>query len=405
MTELPPGWEWTTVGDAAEVVLGQSPPGSSYNETEEGMPFFQGKTEFGDLWPKAAKWTTAAKKVAHENDVLLSVRAPVGPTNLAPADCAIGRGLVALRETPAASHRYLLWWMRASAHELASHATGSTFAAVSGAQVRAHPIPLAPRPEQDRIVAAIEEHLSRLDAGAHALEVSQGRLAALAQRLLDQSIEGEPVPLGSLLAQPLRNGLSAPASPRGSVRVVTLTAVTRSEFVETHTKLIEPGTRSVDDLWMEAGDVFVQRSNTPDLVGTAAMYSGPPRWAIFPDLLIRVRVDRSRVEPAYLETVLRSTSIRRFFQGSAQGIAGSMPKISQPVVERAMIPLPEIGRQREIVEQLSEYLSITSRMATEASRVASRGQSLRHSILNAAFSGALTAHERMAPSRHEVTTS
>lgn len=393
MSELPPGWEWTTIGEAAEVVLGQSPPGSSYNNAGDGLPFFQGKAEFGELHPTVAKWTTAPKKVAQANDVLLSVRAPVGPTNLAPTTCSIGRGLAALRETSAVDHRYLLWWMRASADELASHATGSTFAAVSGAQVRAHRLPLAPRAEQERIVAAIEEHLSRLDAAEHALQASNDRVEVLQQQLVDAAIEGEIVCLGDLLREPLRNGLSARADANGSIRVVTLTAVTQDAFVDDNTKRIEPKDRSVDDLWMQPGDIFIQRSNTPELVGTAALFDGPADWAIFPDLLIRVRVDCARVDPRYLTLVLRSTRLRRYFQQSAQGIAGSMPKISQPVVESAPIPLPSIERQREILARLSKETESVGRLEGASSLAARRARSLRRSILAAAFSGKLVPQD------------
>ncbi|MCE2529264.1 MAG: restriction endonuclease subunit S, partial [Acidimicrobiia bacterium] len=64
----------------AEVILGQSPPGRSYNTLGQGLPFFQGKAEFGKLHPAVRKWTTEPKKLAVKGDILLSVRAPVGPT-------------------------------------------------------------------------------------------------------------------------------------------------------------------------------------------------------------------------------------------------------------------------------------------------------------------------------------
>ena len=86
------------LGQVATVIAGQSPPGHSYNDTGEGVPFYQGKTEFGELFidgPK--KWTTEPRKFADEGDILMSVRAPVGPVNLAPQKLCIGRGLAAIR--------------------------------------------------------------------------------------------------------------------------------------------------------------------------------------------------------------------------------------------------------------------------------------------------------------------
>lgn len=176
------------------------------------------------------------------------------------------------------------------------------------------------------------------------------------------------------------------------MRVVTLTAVTRAAFIDEHTKLIEPRHRSVDDLWMEPGDIFIQRSNTPELVGSAAMFRGDRGWAIFPDLLIRARMNE-RAEPAYVELALRSTSVRRFLQRSAQGIAGSMPKISQPIVERAQIPLPDRDRQAQIVQRCEVVSAAMDRQRSEIDRANARCRSLRRSILAAAFSGALVPQD------------
>src|SRR5680860_802479 len=93
---VPRGWTEARLDEVAHVEMGQSPPSSSYNEDREGLPFFQGKAEFGALYPEPKKWCTDPKKLASKDDVLISVRAPVGPTNLAPEKCCIGRGLAAL---------------------------------------------------------------------------------------------------------------------------------------------------------------------------------------------------------------------------------------------------------------------------------------------------------------------
>jgi len=83
--------------EVAEIIMGQSPPGDTYNETGDGLPFFQGKAEFGETCPTVKKWCNAPKKIAEAGDILMSVRAPVGPTNLASERCCIGRGLAAIR--------------------------------------------------------------------------------------------------------------------------------------------------------------------------------------------------------------------------------------------------------------------------------------------------------------------
>lgn len=95
--EIPSGWQVGGLGDICEIVMGQSPPGETYNEIGEGIPFFQGIRDFGFRFPTKRVYCTAPTRFAEEGDVLLSVRAPVGSLNIADERCAIGRGVGALR--------------------------------------------------------------------------------------------------------------------------------------------------------------------------------------------------------------------------------------------------------------------------------------------------------------------
>ncbi len=94
--EIPVGWEVGTLTEIANITMGQSPPGESYNETGDGMIFFQGCTDFGIRFPSVRQYTTSPTRFAKVGDILLSVRAPVGTLNIANQECCIGRGLAAL---------------------------------------------------------------------------------------------------------------------------------------------------------------------------------------------------------------------------------------------------------------------------------------------------------------------
>ena len=202
MNDLPPGWTTARLADVAEVILGQSPPGRSYNTLGQGLPFFQGKAEFGRIHPEIRKWTTEPKKLAIRGDILLSVRAPVGPTNLAPTTCAIGRGLHAIRPVDGMNRDFVLWGLQSSVDRLIRSSTGSTFAAVTGHQVRTHEIRIAPASEQKRIVERMKEVFTRLEAVESTLielldipdGVPLGRLAALRQSVLAEAFAGRLVP-------------------------------------------------------------------------------------------------------------------------------------------------------------------------------------------------------------------
>ena len=94
--EIPKGWSNGVLSDVANITMGQSPDGSSYNEDGEGIIFYQGSTDFGLRFPDIRQYTTSPSRYANKGDILMSVRAPVGALNIANNDCCIGRGLSAL---------------------------------------------------------------------------------------------------------------------------------------------------------------------------------------------------------------------------------------------------------------------------------------------------------------------
>ncbi len=95
--EIPRGWKVGDLIDVAEIIMGQSPPGESYNETGDGIPFYQGNRDFGFRYPSNRVFCISPTRFAKEEDILLSVRAPVGELNVAVEKCAIGRGVCAIR--------------------------------------------------------------------------------------------------------------------------------------------------------------------------------------------------------------------------------------------------------------------------------------------------------------------
>ena len=191
LSELPDGWVWTTLEEICKIILGQSPPSSTYNTQGEGLPFYQGKLEFGGTYPTPRKWCTAPKKIAETGDILISVRAPVGPTNICPEKSCVGRGLAAIRGLGGIEPLFILYLMRTFEDEIAGKGTGTTFDAITGNQLKTFVIPLPPLPEQHRIVAKIEELFTKLDAGIDALHKVQSQLKRYRQSVLKAAFEGK----------------------------------------------------------------------------------------------------------------------------------------------------------------------------------------------------------------------
>jgi type I restriction enzyme, S subunit len=149
--------ETVPLGEACIVVMGQSPPGTSYNTSGNGLPFFQGKTDFGEIYPTVRVFCNQPSRIAEEGDILMSVRAPVGPTNLAKEKCCIGRGLAALRTGTKLNTSFLLYFLRHHEPHLASLGQGSTFDAINRDDLEGIQVPLLGLPDQRRIAGQLEQ--------------------------------------------------------------------------------------------------------------------------------------------------------------------------------------------------------------------------------------------------------
>ena len=138
--------------------MGQSPDSSTYNAEHNGLPFFQGNADFGEIHPSVRMWCSEPSKIARENDILISVRAPIGALNIANCECCIGRGLAALTVNNDICTREYLWYALSSKiDELNSKGTGSTFKAVNKSTLSETEIPLPPLDEQRRIAATLDK--------------------------------------------------------------------------------------------------------------------------------------------------------------------------------------------------------------------------------------------------------
>ena len=195
------------------------------------------------------------------------------------------------------------------------------------------------REAQERIAIALRSIEEALEAARLKQQALQLLRSTLHSRLLAKGL-GEQVPLKTLLAEPLRNGHSAPATKGGGIRTLTLSAVTNDEFDELNTKLTAANPDRVKDLWLRKDDILIERANTRELVGTAARYKGSDSWAIFPDLMIRVRPDHDKILPSVLTEFLTTRDVREYFQSRARGSASRMPKIDQRIVEDLLVTVP-----------------------------------------------------------------
>jgi len=187
----PNGWFICNLPDFTEIVMGQSPASDTYNKNGDGLPFFQGKAEFGFMYPSVLKFCNAPKKIAKKGAILLSVRAPVGPTNLAIKKCCIGRGLSAIHSLGEIEPKFIFYLFRAIEPDISKEGTGSTFTAINKQFLHQLQVSLPPLKEQHRIVKKIEQLFSELDQGIKSLKTARDKLKIYRQSLLKQAFEGK----------------------------------------------------------------------------------------------------------------------------------------------------------------------------------------------------------------------
>ena len=146
------------LGEICKINMGQSPDSATYNTENKGLPFFQGNADFGKTFPKVRMWCSEPKKIAKENDVLISVRAPIGAMNIADCECCIGRGLAALTPNEeCCSQKYLWHALGSKVDELNSKGTGSTFKAISKKTLEETEIVLPSIEVQNRIAKILDK--------------------------------------------------------------------------------------------------------------------------------------------------------------------------------------------------------------------------------------------------------
>jgi len=439
--QLPKGWMWTKLGKISEIILGQSPPSSTYNENEEGLPFYQGKLEFGKIYPIPRKWCTVPKKIAEKGDALISVRAPVGPTNICPEKSCIGRGLAAIRGLGGVETLFILYVMRTFENVIAGKGTGTTFNAITGDQLKGVEIPLAPLPEQRRIVAKVEELFTNLDAGVESLKKVKTQLKRYRQAVLKYAFEGK------------------------------LT----EEWRKTRKDQIEPATKLLERIKHERKHKLGIKYNELPLIATQKLPGLPESWAWtrLGDICDSVDMVNPRIEPnkefTYLEIASIDNKLQRITRPimyvgkdapsrARQLVKGgdilfstvrtylrniavvdeiydgqiastgfcvirpcntindklifyivqtddflnplnqiqrgtSYPAVRDSDVFVQIIPLPPLSEQQKIVEEIESRISMADEVTKVAETISRQAERLRQSILKAAFEGKLVPQD------------
>jgi len=469
--QLPPGWEWTRLGNTGRIFNGDSVSESGKTElakVEEGLPFIATKdVGYGRA---ALAYDNGLRvrvgdprfKVARTNAVLICAEGGSAgrKIGIADRDICFGNKLFANEVYEGIHFRYVFYVYQAPTffREFAARMTG-IIGGISRGEFLSLPFPLPPLAEQKRIVAKVDGLMAlcdRLEAQQQEREQQGGALsrASLARfaeaptpanldwifhssfsippsdlrksiltlavqgKLVSQDPNDEPaevllkrnlterrklnrtevteVPslstedvlsfdipdswrwqrLDDLLVFGPTNGFSPKAVDYETpVRSLTLSATTSGRFKGEHSKFITTEVPDDSDLWLRDGDILVQRGNTIEYVGIAAVYRGESNRFVYPDLMMKLRVS-SAFDVGFINLAMSHEAARDYLRARASGTSGSMPKINQTTLKSLPLPIPPLAEQRRIVAKVDELMALVDALEAQLATARSTGANL-----------------------------
>ncbi|PHV61489.1 restriction endonuclease subunit S [Cyanobacterium aponinum] len=256
------------------------------------------------------------------------------------------------------------------------------------------PIPLPPLEEQKRIVGKIERLAEKIEEvrslRLQTIKETEILLKSLITKIFTE-LDAKQGCLSDILIDKPRNGWSVRCdNSHNGIPVLSLSAVTGFVYKKTEFKRTSETINFDAHYMLKKGDLLITRSNSPDLVGHVAIYDGEPSPCIYPDLMMRLEIDKLKVETKLVYYYLMSFPSRHYIKSNAKGTSPSMKKISQGVVMNIPFPIDiSLDTQKRIVEYFDRLQSKIEIMKKEREKALEQTEALLPSILDKAFKGEL----------------
>ena len=365
--------------DVCEIIMGQSPASSTYNEKGEGLPFYQGKKDYGKKYPTPRVWCSLPIKIVEDADILISVRAPVGALNISKEKSCIGRGLAGLRAKEGLDQKYLWYFLKLRKKNIADLGTGSTFTAISKKHLENLEISLPPLAEQKKIVARIEKVFAKIDEAA--------RLRVEAQKATAKLL---PATLHEIFDEGKKKGWEEKEF-KDVVSVETKRNTKKLPYVGMED--VEGGT----GIFLGSKEIKEVRSSTSYFNTEHVLYGKLRPYlnkVLIPDFEGHCSTEFLPLRPYFefltrewLAVWMKSEMVVSKINNTNAG--ARMPRANMKEVKKFSIPLPPLAEQKKIVARLDE-LSTKIRTLQEAqSTQLADLKALKQSILHEAFNGEL----------------
>jgi type I restriction enzyme S subunit len=392
-------WTRTQLGNIADFVMGQAPPGAECNFAEKGTPFVKAG-EFGETRPVIREWTTRPLKQALASDVLICVvGATSGKLNLG-TNCAIGRSVAAIRPRPATFAEFLYYQLLPKVPALRQRASGSAQGVISKELLASISIVLPPLEEQHCIVTKLDSVLGRSKRARDEL-TRVPRLVERCQEALFENAfcgtltEAAPIPksIRSLIKR-LDQGwspkcLSRPAES-GEWGVIKTTAIQPVRFHSSENKALPASLAPRPNLQIACNDVLITRAGPRSRVGISCIVDDARPHLMLCDKAYRLRVDSQLIEPAYLAMALNTPRALSVIERLKTGMSDSGLNLTQTKFLDIEIPWVPLSEQRYIIDYLQKSLASLEQGRRYVSRTMALLDRLNETILTKAFGELLT---------------
>ena len=376
-------WKEVQLKEIAMILMGQSPPGESYNEEGKGIPFFQGKAEFTEKYPKIKKWTTEPSKLAEPDSILMSVRAPVGDINFCNIMCCIGRGLASIKPKKDVSLQYLYFIISKSKEKIAQLGTGSTFKAINANQLSSFKIPLPfsnghPDLQTQKAIVSILEKAEQL---------KEKRKQSL--KLLDEYVKStfnemfvgkgfEEKRLDEVCLKITDGTHITPKYLNEGIPFLRVTDITESnsskKFISNkeHNELIRR-------CKPENGDVLYTKNGT---IGIAKVINWNYEFSIFVSLCL-LKPNRIILIPKYLESFLNTPYA--LDQALSHSKKGTITNLHLIEIKKIKIPLPPLPLQQTFASLVEHVEKLKGKQNQSLKEI----EQLFNALMQKAFNGEL----------------
>lgn len=401
---VPDGWHEAALGDVCTVVSGATP--------KTGMPEYWGgkirwitpndlskdrsQTVFaGERAFTQAGYDSCSARLFPAGSVIVSTRAPVGYVAIAGNDMCTNQGCKTAIPPPFLDSKYLYWYLVAAKPDLEARASGTTFKEISGKRFAETRLRWPGIEEQRRIVAVLEDHLSRLDAADRTLEAAPRRTVGLQESWLARRltpVAEEVTTIGATLRD-VRGGWSRSrqhlVSSDEGVPYLKMNNITRRGGLDLSDLVFVAATDDIRAKYaVEPGDVLFNSKNSGDLIGKTTLADARIAGAVINENIMRLRFD-DRVEPAFAALWFMGPTMRGRILTAASA-STNVAAVYQKDLVRFPMWIPDKGRQRQLVAEFVQIRQDGEVLDAATSRAVARSRGLRRSLLAAAFAGSLT---------------